>query len=379
MPALSGAEGTSDPMTRALALARKALGTTSPNPAVGAVVVRDGQVVGQGYTRPPPGPHAEVVALQQADRSARGAALYVTLEPCCHHGRTPPCTDAILAAGIAEVHVALLDPDPQVNGAGLSRLQAAGLSVHLGEEEASARRLNEAYIKHRTQGLPFVIAKFAASLDGRIAAASGNSRWVSGPEARQWAHRLRAQVDAIAVGSNTVVIDDPSLTARPRGREAARQPLRVVVDTRGRTPPTAQVLASAGGAARTLIATAEASSPAWRAALEAAGAQVLPLPKDGDHVDLLALLRLLAQRGVLSLLVEGGGVLLGAFFDKGLVDKVHAVISPTIIGAADAPAAVAGKGAYRMADALRLRDVTVRRLGEDMLVTGYPQYPQVRD
>ncbi len=274
-----------------------------------------------------------------------------------------------MAAGIAEVHIAMLDPDPQVNGGGLRQLQESGLAVHLGEREAEARRLLEAYIKHRTTGLPFVIAKFAASLDGRIAAASGDSRWIAGPQAREWAHRLRSQVDAIAVGSNTVVVDDPSLTARPQGQESSHQPLRIVVDTRGRTSPLAQVLT---GPARTLIASVQEASPAWRSALEAAGAEVLTLPKEGEHVDLLALLKALGQRGVLSLLVEGGGVLLGGFFDRGLVDKVHAVIAPMIIGAGEAPAAVAGQGAFRLAEALRLHDVTVEGLGEDILVTGYP-------
>ncbi|MBI1885738.1 MAG: bifunctional diaminohydroxyphosphoribosylaminopyrimidine deaminase/5-amino-6-(5-phosphoribosylamino)uracil reductase RibD [Chloroflexi bacterium] len=363
-------------MARALRLARRVLGTTSPNPAVGAVVVRDGRIVGEGATQPPPGPHAEVVALSRAGEAARGGALYVSLEPCCHQGRTPPCVDAILEAGVSEVHIAMLDPDPSVNGGGRAALEAAGLKVTVGEGEEAARRLLEAYVKHRLARLPFVIAKFAASLDGRIAAASGDSRWVAGPQARAWAHRLRTRIDAIMVGSGTVVIDDPLLTARPGGRTARRQPLRVVVDTRGRTPPMAQILT---GPAPTLVATADDTSLAWRASVEAAGAEVLLLPREGEHVDPYPLLVALAERGVVSLLVEGGGVLLGSLFDRGLVDKVHAVIGPAIIGAADAPAAVAGRGAYRMADALRLRDVSVRRLGEDILVTGYPQYPGPRD
>ena len=368
---------TSDPMQRALALARGALGATSPNPTVGAVLVApDGTVVGEGFTQPPPGPHAEIVTLGQAGSRARGATLYVTLEPCPHYGRTPPCTDAIIAAGIAEVHYAMADPDPKVNGRGHRALVAGGIRVVVGDGEAEAWRINEAFIKHRTRGLPFVIAKFAASLDGRIASASGDSRWVSGPEARQWAHQLRTQVDAILVGSATAVIDDPLLTARPDGSEAQRQPLRVVVDTRGRTPPMARVFT---GPARTLVATAADSPAAWRAVLEARGAEVVPLPKQGEHVDLLALLRELARRDVLSVLVEGGGVVLGSFFDRGLVDKVHAVIAPIIIGSADAPAAVAGQGSYRMTDALRLRDVTVERLGEDILITGYPQYPDAAE
>lgn len=294
--------------------------------------------------------------------------MYVTLEPCNHHGRTPPCTQAIIGAGIEEVHFAVADPDPNVAGGGRAALEAAGICVVEGEGEAEARRINEAFFKHRTTGLPFVIAKFAASLDGKIAAASGDSRWVSGPETRAWAHRLRTRIDAILVGSSTVVVDDPLLTARPDGIEAERQPLRVVVDTRGRTPPMAQVFT---GPAKTLVATSDHAPSDWRASVEARGAEVAAFPLKDDRVDLKALLAELGRRDVMVLLVEGGGVILGSFFDAGLVDRVTAVIAPIIVGAADAPGAVAGVGADRMADALRLRDVEVERLGEDILVTGY--------
>jgi diaminohydroxyphosphoribosylaminopyrimidine deaminase/5-amino-6-(5-phosphoribosylamino)uracil reductase len=358
-----------DYMQRALVLAGQALGRVSPNPAVGAVLVRAGRVVGEGFTQPPGGPHAEVVALEQAGEAARGATLYVSLEPCCYQGRTPPCTDAIIAAGVAEVHMAMLDPDPNVNGRGREKLTEAGIAVQVGECEEEGQRLNEAYVKHRTTGLPFVIAKFAASLDGRIAAASGDSRWISGPQSLEWAHEQRTTVDAIMVGANTIVVDDPQLTARPGGQESERQPLRVVVDSGDRTPANASVLRGPG---RALIATSEGSDPSWRQALEAAGAEVLVLTGDGDSLDLTALLKSLAKRGVLSLLVEGGGILLGSVFDQGLVDKVQVIVAPMIIGAADAPAAVAGRGAHRLAQAWRLREVTVERLGDDILVTGYP-------
>jgi diaminohydroxyphosphoribosylaminopyrimidine deaminase/5-amino-6-(5-phosphoribosylamino)uracil reductase len=326
-------------------------------------------VVGEGVTEPPPGAHGEVVAIRAAAEKARGATMYVTLEPCNHHGRTGPCTQAIIDAGVAEVHFAVADPDPNVAGGGRSALEAAGVRVveGEGEAEAEARRINEAFFKHRLTGLPFVIAKFAASLDGRIAAASGDSRWVSGPETRAWAHRLRTRIDAILVGSSTVVVDDPLLTARPEGVDAERQPLRVVVDTRGRVPPMAQVFT---GPAKTLVATGGLAHADWRASIEARGAEVLTLPEEDDHVDLRTLLEELGRREIVTLLVEGGGVILGSFFDAGLVDKVHAVIAPMIVGAADAPAAVAGVGADRMADALRLHEVTVERLGEDILVTG---------
>ena len=370
---------TGDFMARALALARETTSRTSPNPAVGAVVVKDGQIVGEGRFEGIGTPHAEAAAIAAAGEAARDATLYVTLEPCCHQGRTPPCADAAIQAGVAEVHLSHVDPDARVSGQGQAKLEAAGVRVVVGEGEAEARRINEAYLKHRTSGLPFVIAKFAASLDGKIAATSGDSNWVSGPPARAWAHRLRSRIDAIAVGVNTVLTDDPRLTARPQdadGRDlpVERQPLRVVIDSRGRTPGEAKVLGCAqAGDSRTLVATTEASPEAWRREMEEAGAQVAVLPAD-EHgrVALPALLTQLGKSDVLTLLVEGGGILLGSFFDQGLVDKVQAVIAPAIIGGETAPTAVAGRGASRMAEAMRLEEVTMEQLGKDMLVTGYP-------
>jgi diaminohydroxyphosphoribosylaminopyrimidine deaminase/5-amino-6-(5-phosphoribosylamino)uracil reductase len=270
---------------------------------------------------------------------------------------------------VARVHVALLDPDAQAAG-GAEKLRAAGIEVLLGDGEAESRRLLEAYIKHRTTGLPFVIAKFAATLDGKIAASSGDSRWVAGDEARAWAHRMRTRIDAIMCGVNNVLLDDPQLTARPGGIPAERQPLRIVADSRGRTPLDAKVLGPGG---RTLVATTDASPAAWRSAMGSSGAEVLVLPADSaGHVDLPALLVELGQRGVLSLLVEGGGVLHGSLVGLGLVDKVHAVIAPKIVGGTAYPA-VAGAGVAHMADALTLRDVDVQRLGDDVLITGYAE------
>ena len=362
-------------MARAFEAARRVLGTTSPNPAVGAVVVRDGRIVGEGATQPPGGAHAEVVALRQAGEQARGATLYTTLEPCSHSGRTGPCTEAILEAGIAEAVVAFGDPDPQVDGTGIERLRSAGVRVSLGDGAAEAAELYEAYAHHRRTGRPFVTAKFAASLDGRIAATSGDSQWVSGPEALDWVHRVRPTLDAILVGVGTILADDPQLTARPDGWPAERgpvpQPLRVVLDSRGRTPPGARVLKGLESS-KTLICTTRAAPAGWRAEVEAAGAEAAMLPEREGRVALGPMLELLGgERGIVSLLVEGGGEVHGAFFDAGLVDKVQAVIAPVVIGG-DAQAAVRGAGAARMADAVRLERATVERLGNDLLVTGYP-------
>lgn len=355
-------------MQRALELADAVVGSTSPNPSVGCVLVRHGAIVGEGRTQPAGGAHAEVMALRQAGSAARGANAYVTLEPHAHHGRTPPCTDALITAGVAAVFVALLDPNPDVAGRGVAELRAAGMAVDVGDGEAESVKLLEAYIKHRATGLPFVIAKFAATLDGKIAASSGDSRWVAGDEARRWAHAFRTRIDAIMCGVNNVLIDDPTLTARPGGVAAERQPLRIVADSRGRTPLAAKVLRPGG---KTLIATTKASPSGWRASIVARGAEVCVLPSTNNgRVEMLALLRLLGERGVLSLLVEGGGVLHGSLFDAKLVDKVHAIIAPKIVGGSAYPA-VAGAGVARMADAISLRDIEVLRLGADIAVVGY--------
>jgi diaminohydroxyphosphoribosylaminopyrimidine deaminase/5-amino-6-(5-phosphoribosylamino)uracil reductase len=360
---------TSELMRRALELAAGVQGSTSPNPWVGCVLARDGAIVGEGATQPPPGPHAEAVALQRAGEAARGATAYVTLEPHSYQGRTPPCTDALIAAGVAAVHVALLDPNPEVSGRGVEQLRAAGLEVTVGDGAGEAARLLEAYLKWRQTGLPFVIVKFAATLDGKIAAASGDSRWVAGEEARAWAHAFRPKIDAIMCGVNNVLLDDPRLTARPGGVVAERQPLRIVADSRGRTPLEAKVL---GPGERTVIATTEAAPEAWRRAVEAKGAEALVLPANAEgHVDLRALLAELGRRDVLSLLVEGGGVLHAGFFTAELVDKVHAIIAPKIVGGTAYPA-VAGTGVTRMAEAVALCDLEVLRLGDDVAFVGYP-------
>jgi diaminohydroxyphosphoribosylaminopyrimidine deaminase/5-amino-6-(5-phosphoribosylamino)uracil reductase len=325
-------------------------------------------------------PHAEIAALDAAGAEARGATAYVTLEPCAHRVSSQTglprtcCADALIAARVARVVFALTDPDPRTSGKGADALRAAGIAVEEGDGGTEAERVLEGYLKHRRTGRPFVIVKYAATLDGKIAASSGDSRWVSGPETREWAHQLRTKIDAIMVGVSTVLIDNPQLTARPGGVEAARHPLRIVLDSRGRMPPTANVLS---GPARTLVATTDASSHEWRRGMADCGAETLVLPADETaRVSLPHLLDDLGRRGILTLLVEGGGVLHGSFFDQRLVDKLHAVIAPMIVGADGAPNAVAGRGAARMRDAIRLRDLTVERLGEDVLFSGYLVYAE---
>jgi diaminohydroxyphosphoribosylaminopyrimidine deaminase/5-amino-6-(5-phosphoribosylamino)uracil reductase len=365
-------------MLQALGLAERARGTTSPNPHVGCVIVKDGAVAGEGWTQPGGRPHAEMIALQQAGERARGGTAFVTLEPCSHTRRIDgslrqPCAAALAQAGVARVVFAIEDPDPQVAGRGRETLQQAGVVVEEGDGAAASSRALEGYIKHRKTGLPFVVAKYAASLDGRIASASGDANWISGPEARRWAHAERTKHDAIMVGVNTVIIDDPQLTARPEGETAPRQPLRVVLDSDGRIPVDARVLQ---GPAKTLVATTERCPWSWRDSMFNRHVDFFILPEDAQgRVSLPDLLLELGRRGVLTLQVEGGGTVLGSFFDQRLVDKVTAVIAPVIIGAATAPAAVAGRGAQTMAEALRLRDATVDRLGDDVLVSGYPLYP----
>lgn len=359
-----------DFMLRALRLAERGRGRTSPNPMVGAVLVKDGRIVGEGFHPRAGEPHAEIFALRQAGEAARGATLYVSLEPCCHFGRTPPCTQALIAAGVAEVHLAMLDPNPRVAGQGWSELKAAGIRTVVGEHEAEARALNEVFARWITTGRPFVIAKFAMSLDGKIATRSGDARWITGPEARRQVHQFRDQVDAILVGANTVIADDPQLTTR-LDQDNVRHPLRVILDSRGRIPLTARVLDPALPG-RTLVATTPAMPEDRRRALADRSVEVLVLPASDDGVSLPALLNELGRREVTSLLVEGGGTVLGAFFAQGLVDKVLAFIAPLIIGGREAPTPVGSPGVDRLAQALRLERVEVRRLGPDVLVSGYP-------
>ena len=358
-------------MERALALARQALGTTSPNPAVGAVVVRDGAIVGEGHTMPPGQRHAEIGALNQAGELARGATLYTTLEPCCHHGRTPPCTEAVISSGVAKVVAAAIDPNPAVAGKGMQRLQEAGLATQMEEIEGVAE-LYEAFGKHILTGLPFVTAKFAMSLDGKIATRTGDSKWITGPLARQEVQQMRRECDAVLVGINTVLADDPQLTVRDeQGNPVARQPLRVILDSNCRTPTTAKLLMEPGN---TLVATTTAAPAEAIRGLQDAGAEVWQGESHSQGmVAVEGLLSDLGGRGVVSLLVEGGGVTLGSLFDAGLVDKVHAFVAPVIIGGSDAASPVQGRGPALMAHTHKLESPKIRQIGPDWLISGYPK------
>lgn len=357
-------------MEQALSLAKLALGQVSPNPAVGTVVVKDGVIIGQGYTQPPGSEHAEVVALRQAGEQARGSMMYVTLEPCCHYGRTPPCTQTIIAAGIGEVHLAMLDPNPLVSGRGRDELEKGGIRTYVGEHIMQAAEVNEAYIKFITSGIPFVTAKFAMSLDGKIATKSGDARWISGELARKQVHGLRYTSDAIMVGINTVLADDPRLTSRcgVKGGTARKQPLRVIVDAKARIPLTARLFGEPGS---TLVAAGRRVSSEERAAFAQVGAELFELPSAEGLVDLKELLKALGEREITSVLVEGGGILLGSLFDSGLVDKVVVFIAPVIIGGSEAKTAVGGKGVDRVADSIKLKRISVERLGDDIMVSGY--------
>ncbi len=356
-------------MRAALTVAEPIRGLTGPNPWVGAAVVSEGRVVAMGATEPPPGRHAERVALDAAGDLALGATLFCTLEPCVPFPgkQTPPCSDAIVEAGIARVVLALEDPDIRVAGEGIARLRAAGVEVVVGDGADAATRQLRPYIKHRETGLPYVIAKFAATLDGRIATAGGDSQWITGEAARERVHQERARVDAIIAGSGTVLADDPALTARPHGLTAGRQPLRVIVDGRGRVPATARLFTEPG---RVVIATAPGSDAAWRARVQETGAEIVELEAGEVGVNVHQLFQALGRRGILSAWIEGGATLLGNAFDEDAVDEVWAFIAPKLIGGRGLPA-VGGQGATSMASAITLHEVETEILGPDILVRGY--------
>lgn len=351
-------------MRRALELAERGRGRTSPNPMVGALLVKEGRIVGEGFHERASEPHAEVNALSATGPEASGATLYVTLEPCAHHGRTPPCVEAVLDAGVAGVVVGMRDVNPAVAGRGVGRLAEAGVQVEEGVLEEECRRLNEAYVTWVVERRPFVLLKAAASLDGKIATYRGESRWLSSEASRRRVHALRNEVDAVMVGAETVVRDDPELTVRLIEGDV-RHPLRVVVDSALRIPPTSRVLAERPEA-QTLVATTNKAPLERREVVEGLGSEVLVLPERNGRVDLAALMEKLAEREVVSLLLEGGGELNAAMLEAGLVDKVLVVVTPRLIGGREAPTVLDGLGAGSLEEAWGLTDLHVEEVGGDL-------------
>ena len=352
-------------MARALTLAARGRGLTSPNPLVGAILVRDGAMLAERFHERAGGAHAEAAALAEAGARARGATLYVTLEPCNHVGRTPPCVDAIIRAGVRRVVSATRDPNPRVKGGGTAALAAAGIEVTTPCREREARDLNRAFFTAVERQRPHVTVKWAMTLDGKIAAFDRRSQWVTGEAARQEGHRLRSQSDAIVTGIGTVLADDPALTVR-LAQPWPREPYRVVVDSRARLPLDAKLLQT-GRRSRVLVAVGEAAAPQRLAALESAGVTVLACKSREGRVDVADLGARLLALDVTAVLLEAGSELTGAFVQAGLVDRVAAFVAPTLLGGADAPTPIGGPG-LALANALRLTNMTVRPIGTDWLI-----------
>lgn len=362
-------------MRQALTIAQYAKGRTSPNPLVGAVIVKDNRIVGQGWHRQAGTPHAEIHALAQAGKLAKDATIYVTLEPCSHHGRTGPCTDALIQAEVKKVVVAMTDPNPLVAGRGLERLKAAGIEVVEGVLAAEAAKLNEIFIKWITTGMPFGILKTAMTLDGKIAAFTGHSKWITGPEAREYVHKLRDTCDGILVGVGTVLADDPELTARlPEG---GKNPVRIIVDSMARTPLTAKVVVDKQSP--TIIAVSNAAPTERISALSSQGVEILVLEQTPLGVNLHHLFKALGERRITSVLVEGGATINASILGANLIDKVHCFIAPKILGGKTAPSPVGGTGIAAVDNAITLEDITTQSIGTDLLISGYITGREGRD
>lgn len=354
-------------MRMALQLAEKARGRTSPNPMVGAVLVKGGKVIARGYHRRAGEPHAEAAALAGAGTAAKGATLYLTLEPCTHiDKKTPPCCPLICGSGVKRVVVAMIDPNPRVSGSGVKGLRSTGIEVTVGLLEDEAKKLNEAFIKHVTTGIPFVTLKIAQTLDGRIATSSGESKWITGEQARAEGHKLRDANDAILVGINTVLKDDPSLTTRIPG---GRDPVRVIVDSKLRMPLSARVL-TPESSARTVIATISGDE-ARTGKLGEAGAEVVRTREIAGRVDLRDLMEKLGKMDIMSVLIEGGSEINASSLKAGIIDKAVLFMAPVLMCGADSVCSIGGKSPLKLDDAHTLRDVTVKGVGKDLMVEGY--------
>jgi len=361
-------------MKRALLLAEKGSGTTSPNPLVGAVIVnKEGRVIGEGWHQRAGEPHAEVNAINNAQEPVEGSTIYVNLEPCSHFGRTPPCASLLAEKKFKRVVVAMEDPNPLVAGRGIGLLRNSGIQVDVGLYKLEAMKLNDIFIKYITGKTPFVLLKAAMTLDGKTATRTGDSKWISGEESRQYVHRLRSRYSSILVGVNTLLRDDPELTARLEGMQG-RNPLRIIVDSAGRIPAGARVLKQAGDK-RTIIASTGDMPEEKKKKLEAQGAEIIITAKRNGRVDIRQLLAELGERGIDSLLVEGGGTVAAAFLEEGLADKAAVFIAPVIIGGKASPTPVMGTGVDFIENGYRLKHQTIKVFGQDVLVEGYIKVP----
>jgi diaminohydroxyphosphoribosylaminopyrimidine deaminase/5-amino-6-(5-phosphoribosylamino)uracil reductase len=356
-------------MLRAVELAKRGQGFVEPNPMVGCVITHEGQVVAEGWHPRFGSSHAEIVALAAAGERARGATMYVTLEPCCHQGKTPPCTEAIIAAGIARVVVAMRDPFPQVAGGGLKRLASAGLEVELGLGEAEAQRLNAPYLKRLRTGRPWMIAKWAMTLDGKTATRSGYSQWISSEASRQAGHVLRSRVDAIMIGRKTAQLDDPMLTARLKDGSPARMATRIVLDSNASLPSFSQ-LARTARQVPTLVVTGPEAPEKELRRLASSGCEVLPFAAPSHYERLIQLLDELGRRQMTNVLDEGGSTILGSLFDAREIDEAHVFIAPKIFGGQKARSPVRGAGVEQVAEAVALKDPVVEQLGTDLYMHG---------
>jgi diaminohydroxyphosphoribosylaminopyrimidine deaminase/5-amino-6-(5-phosphoribosylamino)uracil reductase len=353
-------------MRRALRAAAKARGRTSPNPMVGAVLVKGGRVVGEGYHAKAGEPHAEIVALGIAQERAKGSTLYLNLEPCAHQGRTPPCAPRVVQSGVKKAIIGMRDPNPRVEGKGIHILEEGGLEVRVGVLEQECRKLNEAFCKHITTGFPFVILKAASTLDGKIATRAGDSKWISSEASRRLVHRLRNEVDGIVVGIETILKDDPLLTARvPRGRD----PTRIILDAHLRIPEDARVIETLPS--KTILVATEKAPLEKVERLRGRGVEVWRLDSVEGKIDLKTCLAKLGAMGMMSLLVEGGSQVYGSFLDEGLVDKLVLFLAPRLMGDPRALGIFGGKGVGHLEEAKPLRDMKVKRVGGDLLVEAY--------
>jgi diaminohydroxyphosphoribosylaminopyrimidine deaminase/5-amino-6-(5-phosphoribosylamino)uracil reductase len=356
-------------MCLAIELARKAKGRTSPNPMVGAVIVKDGEIVGTGYHQKAGTPHAEIHAIRDAGEKAKDATIYVSLEPCSHYGRTGPCTQAIISAGLSRVVMAMMDPNPRVNGKGKSILESHGISVTNGILENEARKLNEFFIKYITTGLPFVILKTAMTLDGKIATHSGKSKWITSEDSRKLVHQIRDEVDAIMVGIGTVIKDDPSLTTRlldGNGRDA----MRIILDSHARIPLDSKIL-NLNSNAKTIVAITS-SAPQERIEQIKQHADILTISEKDGKIDLQELMKKLGQMEITSVMIEGGADVNASALKAGIVDRVMFFIAPKLFGGKDAPSPIGGDGIDEPSEAIKLKDMSVERIGEDILIIGVP-------